>query len=112
MVQYKISWGSGFYQLHSRIIAVRESTTNYQALMDMLVNQLEKEGWESCFIDCEDTIEEGGDYHEDEYVCAGNHGRLLLHHGELRIRELTERRMRYENRKIFKRFCRSRNKER
>lgn len=85
MAKYKVQYGSGLAWLREEIVEVDEPTTDYSAILDKAIDQIEARGEEGLFIDWKDTVEDGGDYHEDEYVVGGNHGRLLLHYGQLNI---------------------------
>ena len=85
MTRYKVQYGSGTAWLNEEIVEVDEPTTDYGAIVDMAIDQIESRGEEGVFIDWKDTVEEGGEHYEDEYVVGGNHGRLLLHYGQLNI---------------------------
>lgn len=85
MTKYKVLYGSGTAWLNEEIVEVDEPTTDYGAILNIAIDQIEARGEENAFITLNDTVEYGGKYYEDEYVIGGNHGRLLLHHGELNI---------------------------
>lgn len=83
MVKYLI-----IFDYFSEIVEVEEETTDYRALIDILIDRLEEEGKEGSFVSLSETFEEGGDIHEDKFVIGGNHGRLLYHGGNLRIEKV------------------------
>ena len=85
MVKYLVIFG-----YFSEVVEVEEETTNAQELLDICIDRLEEQGNEGCFISWKDTIEEGGEHYEDEYIIGGNHGRLLYHGGNFRIEEMTD----------------------
>lgn len=70
------------------IVKVDRPTTDYGALVDILIDNLEAKGdlGSSYLVDI-DTAEQ--DYNEDEYVIGGNHGLALIHNGMLNIFEIT-----------------------
>lgn len=84
MKKYKISFGTGLAWNHVEII---EAFNEAEAL-DIMIDKLEEEGSDGYFIDWSDTIEEGGDVYEDEYIIGGNHGRILRHYGNFYIEEV------------------------
>jgi hypothetical protein len=84
MKQFKILFGNSTYLLTEKIIEV-EDYENEQTAVDKMIDELENEGCEGCFLSYDELFENGGDYHEDEYIIGGNHGRILYHGGELRI---------------------------
>lgn len=88
MVKYLVIFG-----YFSEIVEVEEETTNYQELIDILIDRLEEEGKEGCFIRWEEAISNGfedGKYYDDEFSEGGNHGRLLYHGGNFRIEKVEE----------------------
>lgn len=82
MQSYEIS----FY-CWTEIITAEEATTDYGALLDMLIDKLEKEHgrYSTLFVEYKDTVEGGGEIYEDEYVTGGNHGLNLFTGGNLNI---------------------------
>lgn len=86
MAKYKVIFG--VYPSEEHILEIDEPTTDYGALVDILIDQLEAEGRKNCFIDPDDTKELGGEIYEDEYVIGGNHGLLLYHGGNFLIQEV------------------------
>ena len=84
---YKVTFGSGLAWPIVRIVETEEWQSAQDAL-DILIDQLESEGCEGCFLSRNDL--DSGQYYEDEYVVGGNHGRALLHHGILLIEKLTK----------------------
>ena len=89
-VKYKVLYGNGTSWLSEEIVELDEVTTDYDMIIDMTIDQIEARGEDGVFINWEDTVDEGGEYHEDEYVVGGNHGRILLHHGNLDIQLMSE----------------------
>lgn len=87
MKNYKITFGTGTAWTQSRIVKVEEWETESEA-MDKLIDILEEEGDESNFLKWEETVEEGGNYYDDEYIIGGNHGRIFVHYGTLFIEEV------------------------
>lgn len=87
MKYFKISFGSGLVWLHTEIVEV-EDFEHEQDALDILVDKLEAEGSEGCFVSQEEI--DSGNVYPDEYVIAGNHGRALMHYGELRIEEIDQ----------------------
>ena len=61
-----------------------DETSDYQEIVDTLIDQLEAEGSEGCFVP-DDEIDT---YPEDEYVVGGNHGRALITNGILDIQPI------------------------
>lgn len=84
MVKYLVIFG-----YLSEIVEVEEETTDYGSIVDILIDRLEEKE-EGFFLNWSDTIEEGGEHYEDEYVIGGNHGRLLYHGGNFRIEKVEE----------------------
>ncbi len=62
-----------------------EDFENEQDALDKLIDKLEKEGSEGCFLTENEIAENGGEYQEDMYIIGGNHGRILYHNGNFRI---------------------------
>ena len=87
LIPYQVIWGNGTYQCETMEVLLENSTTDYGAILDIVVDRLEEQGRTDCFIGDEETEEAGGDIFDDEYVTAGNHGLNLYHHGDLRIEE-------------------------
>ena len=63
-----------------------DSTTDYQSIIDALIDQMESEG-NTGYLYTLDEVEEEG-WNEDEYVIGGNHGLALYHGGNLHIEDL------------------------
>lgn len=78
------------FDYNLEILTVEEETTDYGGLVDILIDKLEEEyGSDSrFFVPPENTIENGGDVHEDEYIIGGNHGLLLYTGGNFNIAPL------------------------
>ena len=83
MKKYEVIFGGGYGT--REVVEVEEETTDYGAILDILIDRLEEEGKEGYFISWEETSEEGGQYNDDEYVIGGNHGRILYHGGMFQI---------------------------
>ena len=75
---YEIVYG---YQM--AIVQTDWPTTDYGALVDILIDNLEKEGVKEPYLLQLDKAEE--EYNEDEYVVGGNHGLALIHNGNFNI---------------------------
>ena len=85
-MKYAVMYGNGTAWYSKEIVEVDRPTTDYGAILDMAIDQIEeREGKASALWDLED-IESAG-YNEDEYVVGGNHGLALLHFGNFEIRE-------------------------
>lgn len=80
MVKYRV-----YYSYFSDVVEASEETTDYGAIVDLLIDKLEEDGCEGVFLDPEQTQEEGGDIYPDEYISGGNRGRLLYHGGNFHI---------------------------
>ena len=97
---YKISYGTGFYWLQSYVVKVDYPTTNYQALVDILIdwlvendrrNILDFGTYEWSDNGNGDTVlMDGFEYPPDTYVQGGNCGDVLMHYGEFDIHEIAE----------------------
>lgn len=97
---YKISYGTGFSWLQSYVVKVDYPTTNYQALVDILIDYL-VENDKRNILDMDNEYEWDGDniverkdhswvHYPDEFVVGGNCGDVLMHYGSFDIREITE----------------------
>ena len=102
---YKISYGTGFAWVQSYVVKVDYPTTNYQALVDILIDYLVEHDkrnildmqneyeWDEDgnIILCEEREKEWRYViHLDEFVQGGNCGDVLMHYGEFDIREISE----------------------
>ena len=87
MKNYRITFGTGTAWTKNRIVEVEDWDSESEA-MDKLIDILEEEGDESNFLKWEETVEEGGNYYDDEYIIGGNHGRIFVHYGTLFIEEV------------------------
>ena len=74
------------YDYTSDIVPMDDSTTDYQSIIDALIDQMESEG-NTGYLYTLDEVEEEG-WNEDEYVIGGNHGLALYHGGNLHIEDL------------------------
>lgn len=97
---YEVIFGSGFYECYRYVLKVDEDTTDYRALVDVLIDYLvEKEHPsildknEYFYNANEDAYVHILDHREiiysDEYVEGGNCGDVLLHHGDFRINKIS-----------------------
>jgi hypothetical protein len=75
MKTYKIA------TIHGEKTIIVEDFQCEQDALDKMVDQMEENGDEYAFLTDEDLV----DYYEDEYIIAGNHGRILYHGGHLTI---------------------------
>lgn len=82
MKNYKIKYGSGLAWIYEEVVEVEDFEYEKDAL-DKLIDNLEKRGYMGCFASQEEI--DNGKYNEDEYVIGGNHGKYLLHFGNLNI---------------------------
>lgn len=106
MACYEIIIGSGFFECYRYIIRAEYPTTDYGALTDMLIDYL-VENKSNSILDLSDyddyyfdddgaiylTKEEDDEYeviYPDTFIQGGNHGDILIHHGEFRINEINE----------------------
>jgi hypothetical protein len=89
MREYKIAFGSGTHQPYVEKIRV-EDYENEQDAIDKLIDKMEEEGNKGMFLTQEQLAENGGEFHEDEYIIGGNHGRILYHGGILSVEELVD----------------------
>lgn len=76
---YQVSFGSWV-----ETVEMDDETSDYQEIVDTLIDQLESEGSEGCFV----PDNEIDTYPEDEYVVGGNHGRALITNGILDIQPI------------------------
>lgn len=84
---YKVLYGNGTAWYSEELVEMDYPTTDYGAIVDKAIDQIEeREGKSSALWDL-DEIENAG-YNEDEYVVGGNHGLALLHYGNFEIREV------------------------
>lgn len=101
---YKISYGTGFAWLQSYIIKVDHPTTDYGALIDILIDYLVAHDKRN-ILDMDNDYEWDGDnivarndhswvHYPDEFVVGGNCGDVLIHHGSFDIREIPENEVR------------------
>lgn len=97
---YEVIFGSGFYECYRYVLKVDEDTTNYGALVDVLIDYLvEKEHPsildknEYFYNANENAYVHKLDHREiiysDRYVEGGNYNDVLLHHGDFRINKIS-----------------------
>lgn len=82
-VYYEIVYG---YDMG--IVEVDRPTTDYGALVDILIDGLEDDGVGEPYLISIDKAEQ--EYNPDEYVIGGNHGLALVHNGNFMINEITK----------------------
>lgn len=85
-MKYEVIYGNGTAWVSKEIVEVDEPTTDYGAILDIAIDQMEERGETHQFVSWEE-IERDGIY-EDEYVTGGNHGLNLMHYGTFEIREV------------------------
>ena len=83
MTKYRV-----IYSYYSELVEVDEPTTDYGAILDIAIDQLERDGNMGVFIADEDIERDG--IHEDEYITGGNHGLNLYHGGNFMIEQINE----------------------
>ena len=87
---YEIVYG---YQM--AIVKTDWPTSDYGALVDILIDNLEKDGVKEPYLLSVDQAE--AELNEDEYVIGGNHGLALVHNGNFNIVPIPEQdAMRYQ----------------
>lgn len=96
---YQISYGTGFYWLKSYVVKVDHPTTDYGALVDILIDWLVGHDKRN-ILDMENEYRWDGDniidkdnfriIYPDEFVEGGNCGDVLMHYGEFNIYEIDE----------------------
>lgn len=98
---YKISYGNGTMWLQSYVVKVDRPTTDYGALIDILIDWLVENDRRN-ILDMENNYEWDGDNirerkdhswicYPDEFVVGGNCGNVLVHYGTFDITEITEK---------------------
>ena len=87
MKNYKFTIGTGFYQPFQKTIEI-EDYMGAQDALDILIDNLEKEGCES-FFGTQKEIDDG-ELFDDEYTIGGNHCRILKHYGTFIIEEVNK----------------------
>ena len=102
---YEVLFGSGGYWMNRYVIKADYPTTDYGALVDALIDYLEENSMVGLFdYDAEGykwDEENGGSnlvsktdptdiIYSDTFVVGGNHGLVLMHHGDMRINEISE----------------------
>lgn len=83
MTKYRV-----IYSYFSELVTVDEPTTDYGAILDCAIDQLERDGNMGVFITYDD-VERGG-INDDMYVTGGNHGLNLYHGGNFMIERVDE----------------------
>ena len=97
---YEVVFGSGFAECYRYVLKVDEDTTNYGALVDVLIDYLvEKE--HPSILDKDEYFYNANEnayvhkldhreiIYSDEYVEGGNCGDVLLHYGTLNINKIS-----------------------
>lgn len=90
---YEIIFGSGFYWCDKYFIHTTEPTTDYGALVDVLIDYLVEQGHRNILArdsyewaeDGENLIVDGEILSYDTFVQGGNCSDVLMHYGEFRI---------------------------
>lgn len=98
---YRITVGSNSYWANSYVIETDHPTTDYGALVDILIDYM-VEIEDSHILDMVNEYEWDADYetihpigepdwtiYPDEFVQGGNAGDVLIHHGDFRIDEIS-----------------------
>ena len=97
---YEFIIGSGFYECYTFAVKVDYPTTDYGALTDILIDNLEAQNHRNivswavyeldelgeCLVDKDD----GETIYCDEWVQGGNHSRVLMHYGTFHIQPIDE----------------------
>ena len=84
IVEYRISFGGGYGESH--IIQTEEETTDYKALIDILIDRFDEQGRGDCFLTLEEV--ESEEYPSDTYIIGGNYGSILYTGGNLNIEKI------------------------
>lgn len=90
MVTYIVYFGNGTAWLSQESVTLEESTTDFGAIIDMAIDQVEEKGYEGYFLNPSELVENGGEIYPDEYIIGGNHSRILYHGGNLIIEKVGE----------------------
>ena len=98
---YMISFGTGLAWLRTFVLKTDEPTTNYQALLDVLIDRLVEKGDGAIIDESEYELNENGDQftlksdpswtiNDDEFVMGGNCCNALQHYGMFDITKIEE----------------------
>ena len=95
---YEIVFGSGTAWCYRYIVATDYPTTDYQALVDALIDYGAENGYNFVLDGAEWDMDDDGvirnakgtEYDPDQYITGGNYGDALVHYGELRINQIEE----------------------
>lgn len=82
-MKYKVLFGNGTAWLSEEIVEMDEYTTDYGAIVDVAIDQIEEREGVGHSLRYLDEAEK--EYNEDEYVVGGNHGLALMHYGNFDI---------------------------
>lgn len=85
-MKYEVMYGNGTAWMSTEIVEMDERTTDYGAVLDKAIDQIEEREGVGYALKHIDEAEE--EYNEDEYVVGGNHGLALVHYGNFEIREV------------------------
>ena len=85
-MKYEVLYGNGTAWYSKEEVEVDEPTTDYGAILDMAIDQIEEREGVGCVLLNLDEAEK--QFNEDEYVIGGNHGLALIHYGNFEIREV------------------------
>lgn len=83
MTKYRVIFG-----YYSELVELEEPTTDYGAILDIAIDQLESAGCMGVFVS-DDDIECDG-ITDDAYITGGNHGLNLYHGGNFMIKRVDE----------------------
>lgn len=83
MTKYRV-----IYSYFSEIVTVDEPTTDYGGILDLAIDQLERDGKMGVFVTDEDIERDG--ITDDMYIIGGNHGLNLYHGGNFMIEQINE----------------------
>lgn len=96
---YEILFGSGTYQMYRYVVETEEPTTDYGALVDILIDYLrenvpgllldmDKYEWVDDGTRLEEIANPEWGFNDDEFISGGNYGDVLVHYGDFRINEI------------------------
>lgn len=83
MTKYRV-----IYSYFSELVTVDKPTTDYGAILDLAIDQLEADGNMGVFVSDEDIERDG--ITDDMYITGGNHGLNLYHGGTFMIERVDE----------------------
>lgn len=83
MTKYRV-----IYSYFSELVTVDKPTTDYGAILDLAIDQLEADGNMGVFVSDEDIKRDG--ITDDMYITGGNYGLNLYHGGTFMIERVDE----------------------